>query len=97
LYLACVLLEDLIVRMSQEKDVNILKDIIKQLAELDKIVKNRLRLFLKGKEKEDMKKILRELDKSSLHVLCEMSLPDEDYEICQAVHEVLAEHTSESK
>jgi hypothetical protein len=83
--------------MSNDKDVNILKEIIKQLAELDKIVKNRLRLFLKGKDKEDMKKVLRELDKSSLHVLCEMSLPDEDYEICQAVQEVLAEDSSRNQ
>ena len=78
--------------MDHDKDVNILRQIIKQLAELDKVVKTKLRLFLKGKDKEDMKVILRELDKSSLHVLCEMSLPDEDYEICQAVQEVLAEH-----
>lgn len=77
--------------MDQDKDVNILKEIIRQLAELDRVVKNKLRLFLKGKDKEDMKRILRELDRSSLHVLCEMSLPDEDYEICQAVHEVLSE------
>jgi hypothetical protein len=77
--------------MDHEKDVNLLKQIIKQLAELDKIVKTKLRLFLKGKDKEDMKEILRELDSSSLHVLCEMSLPDEDYEICQAVQEVLKE------
>jgi hypothetical protein len=80
--------------MDQNKDVNVLKDIIRQLSELDRIVKNKLRQFLKGKDKEDMKTILRELDKSSLHVLCEMSLPDEDYEICQAVQEVLAEQNS---
>ena len=78
--------------MDHDKDVNLLKQIIKQLAELDKVVKSKLRLFLKGKDKEDMKEILRELDPSSLHVLCEMSLPDEDYEICQAVQEVLQEH-----
>lgn len=78
--------------MDHEKDVNILRQIIKQLAELDKVVKGKLRLFLKGKDKEDMKVILRELDKNSLHVLCEMSLPDEDYEICQAVQEVLNEY-----
>ena len=77
--------------MDHKKDVAVLKEIIRQLAELDKVVKTKLRLFLKGKEKEDMKEILRELDKSSLHVLCEMSLPDEDYEICQAVQEVLSE------
>jgi hypothetical protein len=77
--------------MDQNKDVSLLKQIIKQLAELDLIVKTKLRLFLKGKDKEDMKVILRELDASSLHVLCEMSLPDEDYEICQAVQEVLHE------
>lgn len=82
--------------MDHEKDVNLLKQIIKQLAELDHIVKSKLRLFLKGKDKEDMKEILRELDRSSLHVLCEMSLPDEDYEICQAVQEVLNEQASKS-
>jgi hypothetical protein len=37
---------------------------------------------------------LRELDKASLEMLCEMSLPDEDYEICQAVQEVLGEKKS---
>lgn len=78
--------------MDQNKEVNVLKDIIRQLSELDMMVKNKLRQFLNGKHKEEMKTILRELDKSSLHVLCEMSLPDEDYEICQAVQEVLAEH-----
>jgi hypothetical protein len=77
--------------MDQKKDATILKEIIKQLAELDKMVKTKLRMFLKGKSKEDMKEILRELDKPSLIVLCEMSLPDEDYEICQAVQEVLDE------
>lgn len=77
--------------MDHKKDVTILKEIIKQLAELDRIVKSKLRLFLKGKNKTEMKEILRELDASSLHVLCEMSLPDEDYEICQAVQEVLEE------
>jgi hypothetical protein len=81
--------------MDQKKDVVILKEIIKQLAELDRIVKSKLRLFLKGKNKVEMKEILRELDKSSLHILCEMSLPDEDYEICQAVQEVLSEHKEE--
>lgn len=77
--------------MDHDKDVNLLKQIIKQLAELDRVVKSKLRLFLKGKDKDDMKEILRELDPASLHVLCEMSLPEEDYEICQAVQEVLQE------
>lgn len=78
--------------MDQEKDVHLLRQIIRQLAELDKVVKSKLRMFLRGKSKEQMKDILRELDRPSLHVICEMSLPDEDYEICQAVQEVLAEH-----
>ena len=38
--------------MDHEKDVNLLKQIIKQLAELDMVVKTKLRLFLKGKDDE---------------------------------------------
>ena len=77
--------------MNHERDLSLLKQIIKQLAELDKVVKSKLRLFLKGKSKEEVKEILRELDAPSLNLLCEMSLPEEDYEICQAVKEVLEE------
>ena len=77
--------------MDHKSDLSHLKEIIRQLTELDKVVKSKLRVFLKGKNMEEIKEVLRELDKSSLHVLCEMSLPDEDYEICQAVQEVLKE------
>jgi len=77
--------------MDHANDVALLRQIIRQLAELDHLVKTRLRHFLKGRSKEDMKDVLRELDKASLQILCEMSLPDEDYEICQAVQEVLDE------
>ena len=77
--------------MDHDRDLSLLKQIIKQLSELDKVVKSKLRLFLKGKSKEEVKEILRELDKPSLDLLCEMSLPEEDYEICQAVKEVLEE------
>jgi hypothetical protein len=78
--------------MDHEKDLQLLKQIIRQLSELDIVVKSKLRLFLKGKSKEEIKEVLRELDEPSLHMLCEMSLPEEDYEICQAVQEVLNEH-----
>lgn len=77
--------------MDHEQDLTLLKQIIKQLAELDKVVKSKLRLFLKNKSKEQVKEILRELDEPSLNMLCEMSLPEEDYEICQAVKEVIEE------
>lgn len=77
--------------MDHDRDLALLKEIIRQLAELDKVVKSKLRLFLKGKDKDEIKEVLRELDKPSLDLLCEMSLPEEDYEICQAVQEVLAE------
>jgi hypothetical protein len=80
--------------MDHQKDLSYLKEIIRQLAELDKVVKTKLRIFLKGKDKEQVKDILRELDTASLHLLCEMSLPEEDYEICQAVQEVLHEKDS---
>lgn len=83
--------------MDHDRDLALLKEIIRQLAELDKVVKTKLRLFLKGKQKEEIKEVLRELDKPSLDLLCEMSLPDEDYEICQAVQEVLAEKKEQSK
>ena len=81
--------------MDHQKDLSYLKEIIRELAELDKVVKSKLRIFLKGKDKEQIKDILRELDKGSLNLLCEMSLPEEDYEICQAVQEVL--HEKEGK
>jgi hypothetical protein len=74
-----------------ERDLTLLKQIIKQLSELDRVVKSKLRLFLKNKSKDEIKEVLRELDEPSLNLLCEMSLPEEDYEICQAVQEVLAE------
>jgi hypothetical protein len=80
--------------MGHEKDLNLLKQIIRQLSELDKVVKSKLRMFLKGKSKDEIKEVLRELDEPSLNMLCEMSLPDEDYEICQAVQEVLNENRS---
>src|SRR5262245_47505388 len=83
--------------MDKSKDLSLLKDIIRQLADLDKVVKAKLRLFLKGKDKEEIKDVLRELDNPSLHLLCEMSLPDEDYEICAAVQEVLAEKEGHKK
>jgi len=79
----------------EDKDLQLLKNIIRQLSELDKIVKTKLRIFLKGKSKNEIKEVLRELDKASLHLICEMSLPEEDYEICQAVKEVLEEKTTE--
>jgi hypothetical protein len=79
----------------EDKDLQLLKNIIRQLSELDKIVKSKLRIFLKGKSKNEIKEVLRELDRPSLHLLCEMSLPEEDYEICQAVKEVLEEKTAE--
>jgi hypothetical protein len=82
--------------MDHKSDLSLLKEIIRQLTELDKVVKSKLRVFLKGKNMEEIKEVLRELDKPSLHVLCEMSLPDEDYEICQAVQEVLHEKESSS-
>ena len=71
--------------MDHDRDLALLKEIIRQLAELDKVVKSKLRLFLKGKDKDEIKDVLRELDKPSLDLLCEMSLPEEDYEICAAV------------
>ena len=77
--------------MEHDRDLALLREIIRQLAELDKVVKSKLRLFLKGKDKEEIKEVLRELDRASLDLLCEMSLPEEDYEICAAVQEVLAE------
>jgi hypothetical protein len=81
--------------MDHKSDLTLLKEIIRQLTELDKVVKSKLRLFLKGKNKDEVKDVLRELDKPSLQLLCEMSLPDEDYEICQAVKEVLEEKAAE--
>lgn len=83
--------------MKQENDLNLLKEIIRQLAELDRVVKSKLRLFLKGKTKEEIKDVLRELDTASLNMLCEMSLPEEDYEICAAVQEVLDEKKQHSQ
>jgi|LakMenE01Jun11ns_1017448.scaffolds.fasta_scaffold6616723_1 hypothetical protein len=80
--------------MDHANDAALLRQIIRQLAELDLLVKTRLHHFLKGRSKEEMKDMLRELDKASLEMLCEMSLPDEDYEICQAVQEVLGEKKS---
>ena len=77
--------------MEQKKELSYLKDIIRQLVELDRVVKTKLHAFLKGKDHEEIKDILRELDKNSLNLLCEMSLPEEDYEICHAVQEVLKE------
>jgi hypothetical protein len=77
------------------KDVQLLKQIIMQLAELDRVVKSKLRLFLKNKTKTEIKEVLRELDEPALNMLCEMSLPEEDYEICQAVIEVLDEKKAE--
>jgi hypothetical protein len=81
--------------MDQKNDLEQLKEIIRQLAEMDKVVKTKLRGFLKGKSIQEMKEVLRELDKTSLELLCEMSLPEEDYEICQAVMEVLSEKKKE--
>src|SRR5689334_12794327 len=78
-------------RMDQKTDLALLKEIIRQLMELDKLVKSKLRILLKGKNHEQIKEVLRELDASSLHMICEMSLPNEDYEICHAVQEVLKE------
>jgi hypothetical protein len=83
--------------MGIHKDIQLLKDIIRQLAELDKVVKGKLRVFLRGKNINEMKEVLRELDETSLNLLCEMSLPHEDYEICQAVHEVLDEKKEKGK
>jgi flagellar hook-basal body complex protein FliE len=80
--------------MDHANDAALLRQIIRQLAELDLLVKTRLHQFLKGRSKDEMKDVLRELDKASLEMLCEMSLPDEDYEICQAVQEVLGEKKS---
>ena len=80
--------------MDHKSDLALLKEIIRQLTELDKVVKTKLRDFLKGKSMNEIKDVLRELDKPSLVVLCEMSLPDEDYEMCQAVQEVLKEKES---
>ena len=77
--------------MDHKTDLALLKEIIRQLVELDKVVKSKLRIFLKDKSHEEIKEVLRELDIPSLHVLCEMSLPEEDYEICHAVQEVLKE------
>jgi hypothetical protein len=81
--------------MANKTDLTLLKEIIRQLTELDKVVKSKLRVFLKGKNKEEVKDVLRELDRPSLEMLCEMSLPEEDYEICQAVKEVLDEKQEE--
>jgi hypothetical protein len=83
--------------MDHNKELSSLKDIIRQLVELDRAVKVKLHAFLKGKDHEQVKDILRELDKNSLHLLCEMSLPEEDYEICHAVQEVLKEKDSQSR
>jgi hypothetical protein len=83
--------------MDHKKELSYLKDIIRQLTELDRVVKTKLHAFLKGKDMDEIKDILRELDKNSLHLLCEMSLPDEDYEICQAVQEVLKEKEAHSR
>jgi len=77
--------------MDHQKDLSHLKEIIRELTDLNKVVKTKLRVFLKGKDKEQVKDILREFDKPSLNLLCELSLPEEDYEICQAVQEVLHE------
>jgi hypothetical protein len=83
--------------MDHKTDLALLKEIIRQLVELDKVVKSKLRIFLKDKNHEEIKDVLRELDAPSLNVLCEMSLPDEDYEICHAVQEVLKEKESAKK
>ena len=81
--------------MEQDRDLTQLKQIIRQLVELDHTVKSRLRLFLKGKKHEEIKDVLREFDEASLRMICEMSLPEEDYEICHAVQEVLDEKKSD--
>jgi hypothetical protein len=83
--------------MDHKKELSYLKDIIRQLVELDRVVKTKLHEFLRGKDHEQVKDILRELDKNSLHLLCEMSLPEEDYEICHAVQEVLKEKGEQAR
>ncbi len=83
--------------MASKKDLELLKEIVRELTALNKVVKTKLRLFLKGKAMADVKDVLRELDKASLELLCELSLPEEDYEMCQAVKEVLEEKAEEEE
>lgn len=51
----------------------------------------RMTHFLKGKAKAEMKEILKGLANDYLGGLSRMALIDEEYEICQAVHELINE------
>ncbi len=57
-------------------------------------LKKRVRAEYMGLTLEQMKENMRTLEDSTLQFLCEIALPHEDYEICQAVNEVMEERNA---
>ena len=51
----------------------------------------RLREFLTGNTKEEIREILKDLANEDLVQLSRMAVPNEDYEVCQVVQELLNE------
>jgi hypothetical protein len=83
--------------MQNTGDEEIIKKITKTFRELEvctKTANERLRLFLNGLSREEMKTKIKSLNFSdkSLNFLCEgIALEHEDYEICIAVEEIKKE------
>ena len=67
-------------------------DVLKRFEEAIADVKVRMRQHLLEKPYEEMKTILKDYPDNELAVLCNIYDPEhEDYEICQAVAEILEE------
>ncbi len=52
-----------------------------------------IRRFLREKNIEEMKIILREYDSKDLSMLCEIAITYEEYEICAAARDILQERS----
>lgn len=78
--------------MNKKQELVVIQDLIKKMEDIQIIIHEKLRNYFNGKTVEEIKTILREEnDDESLRDLYELSLPVEDYEICQAIKEVAEE------
>ncbi len=75
-----------------KKELDIISEIIKKLEETENIIKLRLSNHFKDITKEEIKEALKDSETSDLEHLCKnVALEFEQYEICAAVTELIAE------
>jgi len=82
--------------MEFEDDIQKWKMLKEKLLDAVDSAKVKMRKYLMSKNKEELKQELRGFETPALETLCDdiAAIENEDYEICQAIQEVLRERNS---